>query len=54
MLPFIILGLIALHLVLLHEEGSSDPQSNSEPIDRTTFFPSFFYKDLLILNFLLF
>jgi len=57
LLPFIILGLVFLHLFFLHEVGSSNPIGlNSIKIDSIPFTPYFTIKDIfgLILFFLFF
>lgn len=57
LLPFILAALVAAHIVLLHETGSSTPTGVSLNWgDRITFGPYFFLKDLyyLILFFMLF
>jgi ubiquinol-cytochrome c reductase cytochrome b/c1 subunit len=48
LLPFAITGLVIIHLVLLHQVGSSNPSSESTFIDglRIPFFPYFYVKDL--------
>nr|WIL10182.1 cytochrome b [Oreolalax rhodostigmatus] len=47
MLPFLIIGVTMIHLLFLHETGSSNPTGlNSNP-DKIPFHPYFSYKDLL-------
>nr|P00160.2 RecName: Full=Cytochrome b; AltName: Full=Complex III subunit 3; AltName: Full=Complex III subunit III; AltName: Full=Cytochrome b-c1 complex subunit 3; AltName: Full=Ubiquinol-cytochrome-c reductase complex cytochrome b subunit [Xenopus laevis]AAA65520.2 apocytochrome b [Xenopus laevis] len=47
LLPFIIAGASILHLLFLHETGSTNPTGlNSDP-DKVPFHPYFSYKDLL-------
>nr|YP_009700533.1 cytochrome b [Xenopus itombwensis]QEQ13604.1 cytochrome b [Xenopus itombwensis] len=47
LLPFIIAGVSILHLLFLHETGSTNPTGiNSDP-DKVPFHPYFSYKDLL-------
>lgn len=48
LLPFIIAGIAALHLVLLHTDGSSDPLSLPTTPDKITFHPYFTLKDSFI------
>lgn len=48
LLPFIITGLIGVHLVLLHTDGSSDPITISGTPDKISFHPYFSYKDSFI------
>ncbi len=45
-LPFVILGVVFLHLALLHKEGSSAPISDSTGVDQISFYPYYFVKDL--------
>jgi ubiquinol-cytochrome c reductase cytochrome b subunit len=45
-LPFVIAGVVLLHLVLLHKDGSSAPISDSTGVDKIPFYPYFFVKDL--------
>ena len=60
-LPFVISGLVFIHLALLHQEGSSAPISDSTGVDPVRFYPYFFVKDvfaflcvLLVFSFLVF
>lgn len=45
-----IVGIILLHLVVLHSTGSSTPTSTERSVDRITFHPYFTYKDLFVLS----
>ena len=45
-LPFILAGLTLLHLALLHENGSTNPLGVDSNIDKISFYPYFFVKDL--------
>ena len=45
-LPFVILGLVFVHILLLHENGSNNPLGYFLKSDCTTFFPYYFVKDL--------
>jgi len=45
-LSIIILGLSLLHLILLHEVGSTSPNGRKPDVDYTRFFPYFYLKDL--------
>lgn len=47
LLPFILLGLVLLHLSLLHSAGSSSKLSLPVSMDAVMFYPYFFLKDLL-------
>lgn len=47
-LPFILTGLVVLHLVALHESaGSGNPVGCSGNYDRLSFAPYFVFKDLI-------
>ena len=46
LLPFAILGLVLLHLILLHLPGSSSPLGNQLIPDKISFYPYFYVKDL--------
>jgi quinol-cytochrome oxidoreductase complex cytochrome b subunit len=45
-LPFIIIGLVLLHLVLLHENGSNNPLGIYIKMETIPFYPYFYVKDL--------
>jgi ubiquinol-cytochrome c reductase cytochrome b subunit len=46
LVPFLIVGLVLLHLSLLHQNGSNNPLGlNSNP-DTVSFYPYFYVKDL--------
>jgi ubiquinol-cytochrome c reductase cytochrome b subunit len=45
-LPFVILGLVGLHILLLHNKGSTSPIGYFYNTDKLPFFPYFVYKDL--------
>jgi|SaaInl8_150m_RNA_FD_contig_123_10128_length_3034_multi_11_in_0_out_2_2 ubiquinol-cytochrome c reductase cytochrome b subunit len=46
LVPFLIVGLVLLHLSLLHKDGSNNPLGlNSNP-DTISFYPYFYVKDL--------
>lgn len=49
LLPFIITGLILVHLVVLHEVTSTNPEQIPSD-DKLPFMKYFFYKDLFCLN----
>nr|UGS80397.1 cytochrome b [Lachesilla picticeps] len=54
--PFIITALVMIHLLFLHQTGSSNPLGLSMDIDKMSFHPYFSFKDLvgfLILGILL-
>lgn len=55
LLPFVLSGLVATHLLTLHEHGSSNPLGVSGNTDRLPFHPYFTFKDLVtVFVFLLF
>jgi len=45
--PFIIAGLVLVHLSLLHTAGSNNPLGINKNIDTVSFYPYFYVKDLL-------
>uniref|UniRef100_UPI0030FF2710 cytochrome b n=1 Tax=Amblyomma albolimbatum TaxID=1987572 RepID=UPI0030FF2710 len=47
MFPFILLFLTFIHIILIHEKGSSNPLGTSMNIDKIPFHPYFTIKDLL-------
>lgn len=48
LLPFIIVGLVLLHLLILHQYGSNNPSGFvSQSIDTVPFFPYSYIKDFL-------
>ena len=53
-LPFVIAGAVLLHLVLLHEVGSSNPLGLTLKTENIPFYPYFYTKDLFGLMVLLF
>jgi ubiquinol-cytochrome c reductase cytochrome b subunit len=53
-LSIIVLGLSLLHLILLHEVGSTSPNGRKSNLDHTKFFPYFYLKDLSTFLFFLF
>ena len=46
LLPFLIVGLVGLHLSLLHQKGSNNPLGLNENLDTISFYPYFYVKDL--------
>nr|BBD14112.1 apocytochrome b [Ophirina amphinema] len=46
LLPFVIAGLVGLHLLLLHEDGSNNPIGISAKYDTIPFTPYYYVKDL--------
>jgi quinol-cytochrome oxidoreductase complex cytochrome b subunit len=56
-LPFLIVGLVLLHLILLHENGSNNPLGISIKNESISFYPYFYVKDLfgfIVLMFIFF
>jgi ubiquinol-cytochrome c reductase cytochrome b subunit len=46
LLPFLIAGVVLLHLVLLHQNGSTNPLGIESNLDKISFYPYFYVKDL--------
>nr|QJH88490.1 cytochrome b [Pterocladiophila hemisphaerica] len=54
LLPFIIIAISIVHLILLHQNGSSNPLGINSTIDKISLYPYFIIKDFLgLLIFLL-
>ena len=47
LLPFTLAALVAMHLLTLHQHGSSNPLGVTGNIDRLPFHPYFTFKDLV-------
>lgn len=47
LLPFLIAGLVVIHLALLHKDGSSNPIGVNTSVDNVSFYPYYYVKDLL-------
>ena len=47
LLPFIIAGASILHLAALHQYGSNNPLGCLATVDKVSFYPYFFFKDLI-------
>nr|YP_010194611.1 apocytochrome b [Conidiobolus mycophagus]QZZ81350.1 apocytochrome b [Conidiobolus mycophagus] len=47
LLPFILAGLVVLHLIALHEHGSNNPLGVTANSDRIPFHPYYTFKDLV-------
>jgi ubiquinol-cytochrome c reductase cytochrome b subunit len=45
-MPFIILGLVIVHIILLHEHGSNNPIGSDGNVDKLSFHPYSTVKDL--------
>lgn len=46
LLPFLIVGLVIAHIALLHKDGSNNPIGADSSVDKITFYPYFYFKDL--------
>jgi len=47
LMPFVITGLVIVHLSLLHTTGSNNPLGINKNVDTVSFYPYFYVKDLL-------
>lgn len=47
LLPFAIVGLVLIHLALLHKDGSNNPLGVNTSLDSIPFYPYFYVKDLV-------
>lgn len=47
LLPFILVGLSAVHLAALHQYGSGNPLGANVAVDKIRFYPYFYVKDLV-------
>ena len=47
LVPFLIVGLVIVHLSLLHKDGSNNPTGVNTNVETVSFFPYFYVKDLL-------
>jgi len=54
LVPFLIAGLSVIHLALLHEHGSNNPLGVESYVDKVSFYPYFYVKDLLAFFLLIF
>jgi ubiquinol-cytochrome c reductase cytochrome b subunit len=54
LVPFLIVGLVLIHLSLLHSEGSNNPLGLNTNIDLVSFYPYFYVKDLFAFLILIF
>jgi ubiquinol-cytochrome c reductase cytochrome b subunit len=54
LMPFLIVGLVIVHLSLLHKDGSNNPLGVNTNVDTISFYPYFYVKDLLSFFFLIF
>jgi len=46
LMPFVIAGLVIIHLSLLHKDGSNNPLGINTNVDTVPFYPYFYVKDL--------
>jgi ubiquinol-cytochrome c reductase cytochrome b subunit len=46
LMPFLIVGLVLIHLSLLHKDGSNNPLGINSNVDTIPFYPYFYVKDL--------
>jgi ubiquinol-cytochrome c reductase cytochrome b/c1 subunit len=53
LLPFVLIGLVGVHLALLHKNGSTAPVVKGGNFERTNFYPYFYVKDLVVFFFFL-
>lgn len=54
LLPFLIAGVVLIHLALLHKDGSNNPIGINSSLDNIPFYPYFYVKDLFAFFILLF
>lgn len=47
LIPFLLAGVVLIHLSLLHKEGSNNPLGINSAVDNIPFYPYFYTKDLL-------
>jgi ubiquinol-cytochrome c reductase cytochrome b subunit len=47
LLPFIIAGASIVHIAALHQYGSNNPLGSNSAVDKVSFYPYFYVKDLL-------
>jgi ubiquinol-cytochrome c reductase cytochrome b/c1 subunit len=50
LMPFVLIGLVFIHLILLHEHGSNNPLGVNFKVDGIYFFPYYIIKDLFGLS----
>ena len=48
LIPFLIVGLVLVHLSLLHTAGSNNPLGVNSSIDSIVFYPYFYVKDVFV------
>ena len=47
LMPFVIAGMVIAHIALLHRDGSNNPLGSLAVVDKVSFYPYFFLKDLV-------
>lgn len=47
LMPFVIVGIVIVHMIFLHETGSNNPLGVFSEADKVAFSPYFVYKDLV-------
>nr|ARH54388.1 cytochrome b [Gastrallus laevigatus] len=47
LMPFVITAMVMIHLLFLHQTGSSNPLGTNSNIDKISFHPYFTFKDIL-------
>lgn len=50
-IPLVIFALVIVHILLLHDAGSSSPQNNGSALDRGTFGGLFIIKDIFLISY---
>jgi ubiquinol-cytochrome c reductase cytochrome b subunit len=45
-MPFLIAGVVIIHLSLLHKDGSNNPLGINTNVEYVSFYPYFYVKDL--------
>lgn len=53
LMPFILTGMVVLHIIFLHQKGSRNPLGHNSNIDKIPFQPFFVWKDIVGLTFCL-
>nr|YP_008802523.1 apocytochrome b [Monomastix sp. OKE-1]AGZ90176.1 apocytochrome b [Monomastix sp. OKE-1] len=47
LLPFLLVGISAVHIIALHQYGSNNPLGSLASVDKISFYPYFYVKDLV-------
>jgi ubiquinol-cytochrome c reductase cytochrome b subunit len=53
LMPFVLTGLVGVHIALVHQYGSNNPLGVDSKLNKVSFYPYFYVKDLLGLDYLL-